>query len=203
MNQFTDIENSIDWQIYPPNEVIRKFYEEESFREAFQQLNNWVSDDIQEYITHWPELKLGDFIYKNMKKDYILRHDGYYLLFAHENEQMLGVVILNTNSKNISTDLKYYNNQPNLKIEYIIVDPNMKNMGIATRMIKSITTNQNIFTSGNPSNGVTADIDNENEPSKRVFLKNNFKIVMPVSYLNNYFSRYYHITKIPNKENKL
>ena len=143
---------------------------------------------------------MGDFFCENLLSSYELKNNrgaNLFLLLAYEEDVLVGAIILNNQSQNISEDFKLADNIDNLRIEYIVVNPDKQNMGVGTRMIKSIINNQKTLSNYKHINGITTDIDNENTASQKAFLKNNFKIVMPPSYLCKYFSRYYFTTKRP------
>ena len=206
MKKLIDNDVHLLWHIYPTKEVAKKYKKDTKFKDITAELNSWESENIDEYITSLAHLKLGNFLCENLLSHYEINNNkgsNFYLLLALQNNEIVGVIILNNNSQNITTDFKLDNNENNLRIEYIIVNPNKQNMGIGSRMIKSIINNQDTLSSNKPTNGIVSDIDNENIPSQHAFLKNHFKIVMPSSYLCRYFSRYYYTTRNPNRNNEL
>lgn len=206
MKRLIDNDVNLTWEIYPTKDVYKYYKKNEDLNNTISTLNSWQSENINDFITSLYLLKLGDFFCENLLSSYELKNNqgnNLFLLLAYEDKELVGTIILNNQSQNISTDFKLTDNINNLRIEYIVVNPDKQNMGIGTRLIKSITKNQSIFSFDTTTNGICADIDNENIPSQKAFLKNHYKIVLPSSHLNNYFSRYYHTSLTPNKEKKL
>ena len=67
----------------------------------------------------------------------------------------------------------------NACINYLVVNPQMSNRGIGTRVVRSITSNLPFFVPDKNNNAITTYVSEHNEPSKKVFAKNGFKIVKP------------------------
>ena len=206
MKKLIDNDVNLTWEIYPTKDVYKYYKKNEDFNNTISILNSWQSENINDFITSLYLLKLGDFFCENLLSSYELKNNqgnNLFLLLAYEDKELVGTIILNNQSQNISTDFKLTDNINNLRIEYIVVNPDKQNIGVGTRMIKSIINNQKVLSNYKPVNGITTDIDNENTASQKAFLKNNFKIVMPPSYVCKYFSRYYFTTKQPNKNKQL
>ncbi|MBE5757902.1 MAG: GNAT family N-acetyltransferase [Clostridiales bacterium] len=206
MRKLNDLDVDLSWEIYTTKEVATAKKTNKHLLQLLTNLNTWESQNINDFITYTPQIKLGNFIFSNLTQNYNIRNDrgkGFSLVVAYEENEIVGIAILNSKSHDISIDFKLDDNNTTLRIEYIIVNPNFQNQGVGTRMIKSITDHQKYFSSNKVTNGVVADIDNENTNSRKAFLKNNFRIVMPASYISKYFSRVYHTSKQPNKNKEL
>ena len=204
MKKLIDKDVHLLWHIYPTKEVFKKYRKDAKFKDITTELNSWISPNIDYFITSVHQIGLGNYLCENLITHYHIndnKGENFYLLLAYEDNNLVGVVILSNKENDISKDFKLSDNQENMIIDYIIVNPNYQNMGIGTRMIKSIQSNQNIL--GKSTEGITTVIDNENSASQRAFLKNHFEIVIPHSHICTYFSKYYYTSRLPNKNNEL
>ena len=176
MKKIIDKDTSLVWHIYPTKEVLKKYRKETKFKNITAELNSWISPNIDYFITSLHQMPLGNYLSENLITHHRINDDkgkNMYLLLAYDDNNLVGVVILSNKENDISNDLKLGDNQENMIIDYIIVNPNYQNMGIGTRMIKSIQSNQKVL--GKSTEGITTVIDNENSHSQRAFLKNNFQ----------------------------
>lgn len=204
MKKIIDKDTSLVWHIYPTKEVLKKYRKETKFKNITAELNSWTSPNINYFITSLHQMSLGNYLCENLITHHRINDDkgkNMYLLLAYDDNNLVGVVILSDKEHDISDDFKLGDNQDNMIIDYIIVNPEYQNMGIGTRMIKSIQSNQKVL--GKSTEGITTVIDNENSHSQRAFLKNNFQIVIPHSHICPYFSKYYYTSRIPDKNKEL
>ena len=204
MKKLVDKDVDLVWNIYSTKEIVKKYKKDTKFIDITNQLNSWVSENIDYFITSLYLSSLGNFICDKLITTYHLninKAQNMYLLLAYDDNNLIGVVILSDKEHDISDDFKLNDSKNNLIIDYIIVNPEYQNMGIGTRMIKSIQANQKVL--GKSTEGITTVIDNENTHSQRAFLKNNFQIVIPHSHICPYFSKYYYTSRIPDKNKEL
>ena len=160
-------------------EVLKKTYDK-----YIKKINSWSSDDgIQRYIIDEETMKLGDFLelvtkhFASSNKDCSHEH---YIIF--EDYTLVGTTLLTINDKHIKNNLISSENEPNqfkedenplLYIEYLATNPEHRNKGIGTRIIKGIINNEQLIASSTTS-GIAATVDSTNTGSKRALLKNRF-----------------------------
>ena len=94
--------------------------------------------------------------------------EGLFYAFNSDNK-LVGVVYITAPTEDMDET----------NIDYLITNPRMTNKGFATRMISSIKNNPEFFAEGHRGTFVTS-IEHTNEASKRVFIKNGFKLYKPM-----------------------
>lgn len=190
MFELIDEKNSIRW-IGSDLENIEDIAINKKNREI---LNTWQSENIS---ANFSSESLGDRfteIIEMMNKCSSIK-PTHFIYYAYSDNKLVGATIVMNNS----SILNYYHlpesnesinsNNKSLHIETIVVNPKEQNKGYATRMIKSITENTQIFSMGNKVSSVTASIHNSNLPSIKAHLKNGFEIIKPIknySYLSGF-----------------
>ena len=128
-------------------------------------VNLWSSDRMIRTYIHLDD-PIADTFAALLKTD---TYDSEAFFYAFDNDNLAGVTY-------ITAPIEGYEET---NIEYLIVNPRMKGMGIGTRMISSIKSNPYFF-SETHIDTFTASIEHTNEASKRVFIKNGFKMYRPV-----------------------
>lgn len=156
--RWTDDEASLTWEKYNPN--MQYSYK------AYNDLVNLWSDDktIQRFI-HFDD-KIADALQSLLKTD---TYNAENMFYAFDNDNLAGVVYI----------ASPYDEVEETHIEYIIVNPRMKGNGIGTRMVSSIKNNPKFFAETHKGT-ITATIEHTNEASRRVFIKNGFKMYKPI-----------------------
>ncbi len=128
-------------------------------------VNLWSSDRMIRTYIHLDE-PIADTFSALLKTD---DYDSEAFFYAFDNDNLAGVTY-------ITAPIEGYDET---NIEYLIVNPRMKGMGIGTRMVSSIKSNPYFFSESHIDT-FTASIEHTNEASKRVFVKNGFKMYKPV-----------------------
>jgi len=171
MIEFKDKKNGLVWVIYNLEQDYNNKRIKNKLERLNSSLNRWQGEDIDTYVTGGE--RLGDYFYT------LLHYKPRSLIEAfayNKNKALAGCCILANNALDIhnldgvnTEDLK-----PNLRIEFIVTNPKLRNRGLATRMTCSIRDNQEVFTNGRDSLGVSSAIDVTNEPSEKLFKKCGF-----------------------------
>lgn len=131
----------------------------DTFSNEFKQLNNWSNDkDIQRYISaRRPLNEVISMITPN-------NGDKGHLFFCYDNENLAGLLY---------TSAPYQEGNDGT-IEYLIVNPSLRQKGYATMMTHSATHNLDFFFEKGFNKGIHASVEMENISSKRAFEKNGF-----------------------------
>ena len=165
---FSDENNGLEWQRYNPS--FPRHYE------GYNAIvNSWSEDpNINRYLNF--DGPLSDTFVELQSEDG-LDNEGYF--YAFEGDRLAGIVY-------ITTPLEQYEET---SIEYIVVNPNMRKRGIATRMISSIKDNPTFF-SENHQGAFVATVDHTNEGSKRAFMNNGFVVAPSKMHYNGFPSKF-------------
>lgn len=157
-NYLNDEKNEISWERFQP-EIAN------SYRRYNELVNSWSSNEaIQRYI-HFDD-DVADTMVSFLEID---KHNRENMFYAFDEGLLVGVVYIT----------EPYKDNDETYIDYLIVNPDMKGRGIGTRMISSIKANPKFFSMRH--RGVfTASVEHTNEPSKRMLIKNGFKMYKPV-----------------------
>lgn len=100
------------------------------------------------------------------------------IYYAIENDDVVGVAMIREPSDNYDFS----------SIEYLVVNPEFQYKGVGTRMVASIKNNPEFFVGNKHKGRFIAYVRQENEPSKKVFLKNKFDVVKKAdSYITGVF----------------
>jgi RimJ/RimL family protein N-acetyltransferase len=177
MKTFFDANDKLKWKVSDLSKEHNTFDEYKQIKSYNKEINNWQSDGISTYITT-SEQPLGDYLLglaiRNNKKGNL---GHFYQAFAFDkDDNLVGTCVLSTNSpftRQITTN-------PALKksvlVNMIVTNPEHTGKGIATRMIHSITKNQDRFVD-DKTYGVMATVHRDNQGSHRAFIKNKFKVM--------------------------
>lgn len=162
-------------------------------------VNIWSGDRTIQKFIHLDE-PIADMFSALLRTD---PYDSEAFFYAFDNDNLAGVTY-------ITAPIDEYEET---NIEYLIVNPRMKGMGIGTRMVSSIKSNPKFFAESHIDT-FTASIEHTNEASKRVFIKNGFKMYKPVlneklvamgvlnvHNLSSKFGRWYFTERAPEKTN--
>ena len=190
MKTLSDENNAINWLFIDYELDYRTQENRDKIKPLRQQLNTWDSDNIRRFISKMP---IGDFMY-DMCDIYNDRYDDTkcFHLLAFEDDILVGSAIIANNSNDIKLKLNNYTLPNNLKILYLLINPDYQNRGIGTRMIKSIVDNQQFFSHTAKTQGITGDIHKDNIASQKAILKNHFNVYTPAPK-NDDFSTYFYI----------
>jgi len=150
---FSDKHNHLVWKCFDKDNPHK-------FNGELQEIRDWsTSSTIREYVSSkWSLDQLFGYYILNNK------YDNTY--FCYDDNRLIGLVYLSSPQ----------NEMQDIRIEYLIVNPESQNKGYATRMINSITHNCNYFV-GEDCGRVMASVEEKNLPSRKAFLKNNFIVV--------------------------
>lgn len=157
---WTDSKNNIRWKRYDSR--FERFYSRYD-----NVVNSWTNNEgVQRYIEFDKPIieSFKDCLVENIS------HEQEAFFYALVGDRVVGVMYMT--SPNDAYRESY--------IEYLIVDPDLKGRGIGTRMICSLKSNPDFFVDGHCGT-FSAMVENENIGSKRVFIKNGFKVCRPVS----------------------
>ena len=156
--RWEDKDADLTWERYNPAKP-------SEYRAYNDLINLWSGDrSIQKFI-HFDD-KIADSLEYLIKTDSCM-NEG--LFYAFDNDYLAGLVYITAP----------YEDYDETYIEYIIVNPRMKGQGIGTRMISSVKSNPTFFAETHKGT-ITASIEHTNDASKRVFIKNGFKMYKPV-----------------------
>ncbi len=161
MRKFYDKDTDLHWYETENDE------DKKALSGAINTINNWDSPGIRQYVVQ--DTPIADFMTYFI--NYVVGPDkgkvGCYCYIALDEENKpLGIVDVST----------HYMTPERAIIEYLVVNPRLTGMGIGTRMIKSITHNTEWFAQKDKISSWEVDIDKNNMPSQRAFLKNRFVI---------------------------
>ena len=198
MKKLTDNKQSLDWVFIDYEYDWTKEESRNFIKDELSQLNTWGSTNISKYISEMP---LGDYMYDMCD----IANDNYdtsqyFHLLAYEGNNLVGTSLIAINSKDIRFEFNDFTLPNNMKILFLIVNPEYQNLGIGTRMIKSIIENQDFFSHKSKTSGISTDIHNENISSQKAFLKNNFTTFTPPRKKPRYM-RYFYIEKKEQNNN--
>lgn len=156
--RWEDRDADLTWERYNPAKP-------NEYKDYNDLINLWSGDrSIQKFI-HFDD-KIADSL------EYLIRTDTDMiegLFYAFDNDYLAGLVYIT----------EPYGDFDETSIEYIIVNPRMKGQGIGTRMISSIKSNPTFFAEGHKGT-FAATVEHTNDASKRVFIKNGFKMYKPI-----------------------
>ena len=156
--RWEDLDAGLTWERYDPSRP-------RDYKEYNELINLWSGDRAIQRFIHFDD-KIADTLeYLQRTDDY--KAEGYF--YAFDNDYLAGLVY-------VTAPFEEYDET---HIEYIIVNPRMKGMGIGTRMISSIKSNPTFFAETHKGT-FTASVEHTNDASKRVFIKNGFKMYKPV-----------------------
>lgn len=168
--RWVDNKTDLVWERYNPAKPLQ-------YEDYNNLINLWSSDrTIRKYI-RLDDDSIADLFVKLVKSD---KYDSEAFFYAFEDDYLVGVVYITSPID----DLEETN------IDFLIVNPRLKAKGIGTRMIASIKNNPTFFAEGHNDTFATS-IERTNEASKRVFIKNGFKVYNPIAskqsvYLNSF-----------------
>ena len=164
MRIFKDKERELDW-------VSFENIKEKKCQEAIGEINSWSgSPNIERFIVSG--MLCGDFLtelYSKVSPAFIGSDDRakrpndflYFLYDASlDNDTLAGAA--------------YLSNQTlidELAVEYLVINPNLQNMGIGTRFVRSLKENMSTLSSRETNNVITTIVDKENIPSIKLFSK--------------------------------
>ncbi len=139
-----------------------------SYESFFQEMSTWSSDPaIKKYISSSITLDNLMKMFVRSRKESSEKSAANLYLCTDENGEFVGFSYITTP----------IGQNPSSVVEYLIVNPNFRNKGVGTRMIKSIVTNSDYFNMGKSSDGFSASVESCNIPSTHAFLKNKFRVV--------------------------
>lgn len=192
MKKLTDENQSLDWLLIDYEYDWTKEESRNTIIDIIRKLNNWQGESIDKFITSMP---LGE----HLQDICDIVNDNYditqcFHALAYIDDTLVGTAVITSNSKDIRESFNTFTLPNNLKILYLIVNPEYQNLGIGTRMIKSITEHQEFFSQGKKTFGISTNIHNENIPSQRAFLKNKFTFYAPCKN-SKIVSQYFYIDK--------
>jgi RimJ/RimL family protein N-acetyltransferase len=198
MQTLNDKNNAIEWLLIDYEKDYTAQENRDKIKPLRQQLNSWSSDNIRRYITKMP---VGDFAY-DMCDIYNDRYDDTkcFHVLAFEDGILVGTAIIANNSNDIKIEFNNYTLPNNLKILYLVINPDYQNRGIGTRMIKSIIDNQQFFSQSAKTSGISGEIHKDNIASQKAILKNHFEVYRPFTK-NDDFSTYFYIEDKSNTPN--
>lgn len=158
-NVFVDNKTHLTWyQISNDNVDFHK--------DCFDELKNWSDDlSVRKYVASRISLDklFRDFVKRNCGD--LSSQSG--VFFCKEDEKFVGVSMVSSP----------FGLNKHSTIDYVIVDPSLRNKGIATRMIKSILSKPKFFANGDIGHGFISSVETKNISSQKAFLKNHFKVV--------------------------
>lgn len=197
MQSFLDRERDLSWITFKSYE-----YQTQSYLSLIDKLNSWKSESLNRFILDCETENLGDllsgYLSKCEESKIFFAFDKQSLI----DKNPLGIVILEPQTdlyaesefkkyirecikdksmkkagklsliKTIRALIKQTDSN-NMNIDYLIINPNNENKGVATRMISSITKNAENFNNGEV-NVLSASVHKNNIASQQVFIKNNF-----------------------------
>lgn len=145
----------------------------ENFTDWNAELDSWTADaGVQRFITGEAGTKLHNIFMDNILMDNYNHEDVFYVF---EQDSLVGAIYLS------SPDIYL---RP-AGFEYLVVSPNARNRGIATRIISSVKENMKYFFRKQHNGEIYASIHEDNIASNRAFLKSGF-VVRGRGYCNNY-----------------
>ena len=203
MEIFEDKERNLKWLIYSAFEVKDNSHVDENLINTFSSMNDWKSESIKEFITHMRDIPTGDYIRRYLSFDFNVNQSQdsrqVYFLVALEDNEIVGIVTMNTNSTDIHHDFHLDGEDKyNIKLDHIIVNPNKIKNGLATRMTLSIANNQDIFAQKASSCGLSVEVDPENIASLKLAETCGFKAYNLISILNYWLVRLYRTDHTPD-----
>ncbi len=156
--RWEDTKSGLVWERFNPDTPLE-------YADYNELVNIWSADrNIQKFI-HLEE-PIADMFSALLRSD---AYDSEAFFYAFDNDNLAGVTYITAPIEGCDET----------NIEYLIVNPRMKGMGIGTRMVSSIKSNPHFFAQSHIDT-ITASVEHTNEASKRVFIKNGFKMYKPV-----------------------
>ena len=167
MDTLYDQDTSLSWVKYDKRQ-------ETDFSKENQTLSSWSKfDNIRRYLC-------GNEPLDTMFLRYLGRHND--LFYCYQDQNLVGATIV----------VKPVFGEQESSIEFLAVNPSFQHQGIGTRMVKSITNYPQFFVGNDFMDVYSTVVDEENIPSQKMFLKNNFKpMKKPNPYYYSGFVKFY------------
>ena len=201
MIEFYDNESNLTFKCYNGMDSRTHYYREDDYYQYVLEMNSWSDQGIKDFVVEGTPL--GNFF--NWNNLFMNEHEhlGGQLVFALDGDILIGCALLTTENPSIAFSLDPANTKlfpalidkkPKVNIDFIATNPHLRNLGYGTRFIKGIKNNEKILTNEKESSGITANVREDNQPSKKAFLKNDFIIVHKgnlIKTLGNYHTLYF------------
>ena len=167
MKQLFDQDTGLSWLRYDK-------YQGQDFFKQNQTLSSWSkTDNIRRYLC-------GNEPLDNLFLRYLGDHND--LFYCYQDKNLVGATIVVK---------PFFGNQES-SIEFLAVNPEFQHQGIGTRMVKSITNNPQFFVGKDFMDLYSTVVDEENLPSQKMFLKNNYRpMKRPNIYYDSGFIKFY------------